>query len=79
MCGDSCVMKILNSKPVFMADKIDDLKKLKINAIRLIFTVENFTQCDKIISVYKSALDGVEVKKPLENTFTRGHYYRGVE
>ena len=32
--------KILNSKPIFMADKIADLKKLKINSIRLIFTVE---------------------------------------
>lgn len=79
MCGDNCVMKILNSKPVFTADKLEDLKKLKINAIRLIFTVENFTQCDKIISVYKSALEGEKVEKPTENTFTRGHYYRGVE
>lgn len=79
MCGDGCVMKILNSKPVFTADKLEDLKKLKINAIRLIFTVENFTQCDKIISVYKSALEGEKVEKPTENTFTRGHYYRGVE
>lgn len=79
VCGKDCIMKILNSKPVFMADKLGDLKKIKINAIRLIFTVENFTQCDKIISVYKSALEGNKAEKPIENTFTRGHYYRGVE
>ena len=38
-----------------MADKIADLKKLKINSIRLIFTVEKFAQCDKIIDMYKRA------------------------
>jgi hypothetical protein len=62
-----------------MADKLDDLKNLKINALRLIFTVENFEQCDKIINIYKNAQNGKSVMKPEDNTFTRGHYYRGVE
>lgn len=79
LCSDGCVMKILNSKPIFTADKIEDLKKLKINAVRLIFTVENPQQCDKIINIYKSALKGEKVFSPKDNTFTRGHYYRGVE
>lgn len=79
VCNDDCTAKILNSKPVFMADKMPDLKKLKINAVRLIFTVENSAQCDKIINMYKSALDGGEIPGQAENSFTRGHYYRGVE
>ncbi len=79
LCGEGCVMKLLNSKPIFTADRLDDLKKLKINAIRLIFTVENRAECDKIISEYKSALAGGKVSPPKDNTFTRGHYYRGVE
>ena len=80
ICNADCTAKILNSKPIYMADKLDDVKKLKINSIRLIFTVENFAQCDKIISVYKSALDENDYSHALEqNTFTRGHYYRGVE
>ncbi|MCC8169337.1 MAG: U32 family peptidase [Oscillospiraceae bacterium] len=79
ICGDGCIAELINSKPIFMADKINDLKKLKINSIRLIFTVEKFEQCDKIINVYKSALSGGEVLPPAENSFTRGHYYRGVE
>lgn len=80
VCNADCTAKILNSKPIYMADKLDDIKKLKINSIRLIFTVENFAQCDKIISVYKSALDENDYSHALEqNTFTRGHYYRGVE
>lgn len=79
LCGEGCIMKLLNSKPIFTADKLDDLKKLKINALRLIFTVENQAECDKIISEYKSALAGGKVSPPKDNTFTRGHYYRGVE
>lgn len=79
MCGDNCMMKLLNSKPVYMADKISDLVNLKINSIRLIFTVENFLQCDKIIKVYKNALENNIQGDELENnTFTRGHFYRGV-
>lgn len=58
VCSKGCIAKILNSKPIFMADKIADLKKLKINSIRLIFTVEKFAQCDKIIDMYKRALNG---------------------
>ena len=42
-----------------MADKIADLKKLKINSIRLIFTVEKFAQCDKIIDMYLDAQKGI--------------------
>ena len=79
ICEDNCRAKLINSKPVFMADKIDDLKKLKINSIRLIFTVEKFSQCGKIIDVYKRALNGETIKSPVDgNSYTRGHFYRGV-
>ncbi|MCH5185395.1 MAG: hypothetical protein J1F64_04630, partial [Oscillospiraceae bacterium] len=80
MCGENCISSLLNSKPVYMADKLADIKKLKINSIRLIFTVEKFSECDKIISMYKYALreDKSDVKM-IDNTYTRGHYYRGVE
>jgi putative protease len=79
VCSKDCNARILNSKPIFMADKLSDLTKLKINSIRLIFTVENFSQCDKIIDVYKRALGGEEITfAPAENTYTRGHFYRGV-
>ena len=72
-------MELLNSKPVFMADKLNDLIKLRPSALRLIFTVENFAECGKIIGEYRKALSGESVKMPPENTFTRGHFYRGVE
>ena len=78
-CSDGCVLELLNSKPIFMADKIKDLMKLKISALRLTFTVENFAECGKIIEKYKDGMLGKTVKSPPENTFTRGHFYRGAE
>lgn len=79
ICMNGCTAKLLNSKPVFMADKLDDLKKLKIDSIRLIFTVEKFLQCGKIIDVYRNALNGKTAENFMEeNSFTRGHFYRGV-
>ncbi len=79
VCSANCSAKILNSKPVFMADKLSDLTKLKINSIRLIFTVENFSQCGKIIDEYRRALNGEKIENDLtENSYTRGHFYRGV-
>ena len=78
LCSQGCIAQLINSKPVFMADKLQDLNKLKISYVKLIFTVENFSQCDKIIGMYQNALNG-NISKLRENTFTRGHYYRGVE
>lgn len=78
ICGKDCRAVLLNSKPVFTADKTDGLTNLKINSLRLIFTVEKFSQCGKIIDVYRRALSGEKVQAMPENTFTRGHLYRGV-
>ncbi len=78
-CNENCTCELLNSKPIFMADKLENMNKLKISAIRLIFTVENSAECGKIIEEYKMAMLGEKVKSPDENTFTRGHFFRGVE
>ncbi len=78
MCGDGCRAILLNSKPVFTADIIDNIKKSKINCIRLNFTVEKSEQCDKIVCVYRNALNGAETEPMESNTFTRGHLKRGV-
>lgn len=76
----SCKAVLLNSVPIYMADKAEDIKRLKINYVRLLFTVENFSQCVKIIDEYKRAFEeGGKVSAPSDNTFTRGHFYRGVE
>ena len=79
ICTDSCNMRILNSKPVYMADKAEDIIKSGASFVVLKFTDEKTDECEKIISDYISAFSGNAVQKPSENTFTRGHFYRGVK
>ncbi len=80
MCLDGCVCELLNSKPMFCADKYDDFTKTGIDYIRLVFTKETYNECKKITGLYLLAKRGQEVKNPYgENEFTRGHLYRGVE
>lgn len=78
-CNEGCTAEILNSKPIYLADKPEIVNKLKINAIRLIFTVENSEICGTIIDRYKMMITGDSGEKPKENTFTRGHFYRGTD
>ncbi len=80
VCATGCYSELLNSKPLYMADKLEDMKALPISVYRLKFTTETKKECEKIISAYEDAIKGT--KEPLkmqDNTFTRGHYYRGVE
>lgn len=78
VCGDGCRSVLLNSKPIYTADIIGELINSKINCIRLSFTVENSDECGKIVSAYRAALKGEGAPAMKENTFTRGHFRRGV-
>ena len=78
ICTKGCKSVLLNSKPVYTADMIDEIKDTKVNCIRLNFTVENPSDCVKIVNMYRSALDGKKQPSMPENTFTRGHLKRGV-
>ncbi|MBR5235982.1 MAG: U32 family peptidase [Clostridia bacterium] len=73
-----CGTEILNSKPIYMADRIDDIKKLGIDSMRLAFTLENYETCCIIIREYQEAMQGKQKKSPASD-FTRGHFYRGAE
>ncbi len=80
MCLDDCRCELLNSKPMFAADKIEDIKNTGASFVRLMFTNEGYDECKKIINIYQSALNGEKITNPFgENEFTRGHLYRGVE
>ena len=74
---ENCRNIVYNAKPIYMADKLRDIKSLQIDRIRLNFTVENPDLCCIIIEEYRKALRGEFVPKP-EMDFTRGHFYRGV-
>ncbi|MCQ2471060.1 MAG: DUF3656 domain-containing protein [Clostridia bacterium] len=68
-CVSGC-SELLNSKPVYMADRLNEIKNA--NFILLYFTTETKDEAAKIIEAYKKG------KKPV-GEFTRGLLYRGVE
>ena len=75
ICHKGCIAELLNSKPLFMADRLSDLVSTGAERIKLIFTTETPHMCGHIIDMYTGAA-GASMR---ENTFTRGHYYRGVD
>lgn len=77
---EACVNVLLNSKPTYMADKLSDLAAAGVRLIRLDFTVESAQETSRIMENYMQAIErGNAVCLPEQNTFTRGHFYRGVQ
>lgn len=68
---ESCTNIILNSKPIFMADKMPDLLRCGVSYAMLNFTTETPYEVKKIFSLYEEG-------KYADIDFTRGHFYRGV-
>lgn len=68
VCSPYPCVEILNSVPVYLADKMSDVKT---DFAHFYFTDENAVQVKKIISMYEN-------KSPADFEFTRGLYYRGV-
>lgn len=66
-----CVNVILNSAPVYMADKMCDVQKSGVSYALMDFTVETNEEIENIYKLYKNGVH-------LEKGFTRGHFYRGV-
>lgn len=78
VCQKDCRAVLLNSKPIYTADILDEVISTGINAVRLCFTLETPEECQKITDIYKRALNGEKIPPMAENTFTRGHLKRGV-
>ncbi len=78
ICQKGCRAVLLNSKPIFTADIIEEIINTNISAIRLDFTVETPEECQEIVKQYTRALAGDVIAPMEENTFTRGHLRRGV-
>ena len=68
-----CRNIVLNSKKLFLADRLYDTSKLGLWALRLMFTTENARECVSVMKRYMED-SGYE-----PTGFTRGLYYRGVE
>ena len=77
LCKEGCKCEIINSKPLYLADKLSEIPK--VDYMRLLFTTESYKECKNIIQLYKEAISGNDVPTPFaQNEFTRGHMYRGV-
>ncbi len=68
VCSPYPCAEILNGVPVYLADKMQDVKT---DFAHFYFTDESADDVEKIISLYKT-------RSPATFEFTRGLYYRGV-
>ncbi len=78
LLGTKCGNVIYNAKPIYMAERLSELSDIGVDAVRLIFTVEDYDTCKKVIREYQSGLCGTAAEPPVGN-FTRGHFYRGMQ
>ncbi len=72
---EACVNVLYNAKPTYMADKLTDLMAAGVRTVRLDFTDEDAAQTRAVLEAYLSGTG----EAPVQNTFTRGHFYRGVQ
>lgn len=66
--SDTHINTVLNSRPTFMADKLKEIYKSGLGAIRIIFTTEGKTEAERIIKMYRGE---VLAQKPA--LYTRGY------
>ncbi len=72
--GADCRVALLNSVPIYMADK---LKSLQADVLRLVFTTESTSECSEIAKAYKKAIDREDFNNPIKD-YTRGHFNKGI-
>ena len=72
-----CYNVIFNSVPVFLIDKLKELKEIKPSGYSLCFTDESEAEVILIMKAMSEAINGNKVIVP--DNFTRGHFTRGVE
>ena len=68
---DICRSVILNSVPLYLADKMDELEKTGIAFGRLAFTVESPEKCREVCQNYQN-------REMAKGAYTRLHFYKGV-
>ncbi len=72
--GKDCRVLVLNSVPLFIADK---LQKINADVYRLEFSIETPEECANIARLYRDSLEGKLVQNPLSE-YTHGHFNRGL-
>ncbi len=77
---ETCINTIYNNVPLFLKGEQDFLRKLKVNSIRLSFTMESELQIKEIINYFaKCIILGENCDTELlTDMYTKGHLNRGV-
>lgn len=70
--GADCRSVILNSIPLYMGDKKEELRRAGADSYRLCFTVETAKRCDAVCRLY---FEG----GTFSGKYTRFHYLKGIE
>lgn len=70
--GESCRSILLNSVPLYMGDKLSEIRAAGVDFCKLFFTVEEKEKCERICRAYFSGQEFWE-------EYTRLHYYKGVQ
>ncbi|MBQ2696302.1 MAG: U32 family peptidase [Clostridia bacterium] len=78
LVATKCGNVVYNTKPIYMADRVEELRQAGIDSIRLSFTLEDYETCCNVIREYQAALAGENAIAP-DGNFTRGHFYRGMQ
>lgn len=73
---DNCTFHVLSDKPLYLIDKIMDLKKIGVQHFYLNFTIESKNEIDEIIHNAISNL--TFVTSMFDSIYTRGHFSRRV-
>ncbi len=68
---ENCTNVILNSTPIYMGDKMNDIYRSGVAYSNFYFTFENADEVKNIISLYENGMT-------FDKSYTRGHFYRGV-
>ena len=70
---DYCYNIIFNSAPLYLGDKMNEVRSVNAGGYRFMFTLENAEQVKNVLELYKKEC-------PVsEGEFTRGHWKRGIK
>ena len=75
---DYCYNIIYNYAPVYLGDKLEEIRRLGPAAIRLGFTVESREETRQVLELFGKALEGGSGKFT-GGEYTRGHFNRGIK
>lgn len=78
-CCDYCYNIIYNAEPLCLLEQKEDILRLNPRELRLLFTVENGKETEKILNQFADVFVKNKEIEAFEKAFTRGHFKRGVK